>query len=124
MGAANAWQILSRARGFGRCSLDRPPNNGSEPALGISIMRSYTEKCGHYGHPEISVQCEDTAALSPSLRWFLAWIESEVARGRRFLPMQTVQVGWSVLEIRQRTDDTLALFEPDFKSMPVRLVDS
>jgi hypothetical protein len=58
------------------------------------------------------------------LRWFLSWIESEVAGGRRFFPEQTVQVGWSVLEIRQRTDSTLALFEPDFKTMPVRFVDS
>jgi len=29
-----------------------------------------------------------------------------------------------VLEIRERTDGTLALFEPDFESMPVRFVDS
>jgi len=50
-------------------------------------------------------------------------LESEVASGRRFLPEQTVQVGWSVLEVRQRTDGTLALFEPDFRSMPVRFVD-
>ena len=42
---------------------------------------------------------------------------------RRFLPEQTVQVGWSVLEICQRNDGTLALFEPDFQSMPVRFVD-
>jgi hypothetical protein len=28
-----------------------------------------------------------------------------------------------VLEVRQRTDGTLALFEPDFESMPVRFVD-
>src|SRR4030095_10587357 len=73
---------------------------------------------------EIYCECEDSSALSPSLHWFLGWIESEVAGGRQFLPEQTVQVGWSVLEIRQRTDGTLALFEPDFQSMPVKLVDS
>jgi hypothetical protein len=87
-------------------------------------MRTCTQKCRDHGHLEISVQCEDTAALSPSLRWLLGWLESEVARGRRFLPEQNVEVGWSVLEIRQRTDGTLALFEPDFESMPVRFVDS
>ncbi len=87
-------------------------------------MRASTQKCGEHGHVEISVQCEDTSALSPSLHWFLGWIENEVAAGRRFCPEQTVQVGWSVLEVRQRTDGTLALFEPDFQSLPVRFVDS
>ena len=85
-------------------------------------MRTCTQKCREHDHLEISVQCEDKA-LSPNLHWFLGWIESEVAGGRRFLPEQTVQVGWSVLEVRQRTDGTLALFEPDFQSMPVRFVD-
>ncbi len=87
-------------------------------------MRTCTQKCRVHDHLEISVQCEDTSALSPSLRWFLGWLESEVAGGRRFLPEQTIQVGWSVLEIRQRPDGTLALFEPDFQSVPVRFVDS
>jgi hypothetical protein len=87
-------------------------------------MRTHTHKCREHGHLEISVECEDTAVLSPTLHWFLRWIESEVAGGRRFLPEQTVQVGWSVLEIRQRADGTLALFEPDFQSMPLRFVDS
>jgi len=86
-------------------------------------MRTCTQKCREHGHLEISVQCEESAGLAPSLRSFLGWIESEVEGGRRFLPEQTVQVGWSVLEIRQRSDGTLALFEPDFRSMPVRFVD-
>jgi hypothetical protein len=87
-------------------------------------MRTCTQKCRQHGHLEISVECEDTAPFSSSLPWFLGWIESEVAGGRRFLPEQTVQVGWSVLEIRQRNDATLSLFEPDFQSIPVRFVDS
>jgi hypothetical protein len=87
-------------------------------------MRACTQKCRERDHLEISVQCEDASALSPSLRWFLGWLESEVAGGRRFLHEQTVQVGWSVLEVRQRSDGTLALFEPDFQSVPVRFVDS
>ena len=58
------------------------------------------------------------------LHWFLGWIESEVSGGRRFLPEQTVQVGWSVLEIRQRNDGALGFLEPDFRSIPVRFVDS
>src|SRR3954469_14571281 len=87
-------------------------------------MRAYTSKCKEHGHLEVSVLCDETSALSSKLKWLLEWIESEVARGRRFLPEQTVQIGWSVLEIRQRNDGTLALFEPDFQSIPVKFIDS
>jgi hypothetical protein len=86
-------------------------------------MRISTQKCRQHGHLEISLECEETPALSTSLQWFLGWIEHEVASGRRFLPEQTVQVGWSLLEIRQRTDGTLAFYEPDFRTVPVRFVD-
>lgn len=87
-------------------------------------MRTSTQKCRQYGHPEISVECKDASALAPGLRSFLEWIESEVAGGRRFLPEQTIQFGWSILKIHQRTDDTLGLSEPDFQSMPIKFVDS
>src|SRR3974390_414716 len=87
-------------------------------------MRTSTQKCRQHGHQEISIECEDASPFSTTLRWFLGWIESEVAGGRRFLPEQTIQVGWSLVEIRQRSDGTLGLFEPDFHSIPVRFVDS
>jgi hypothetical protein len=87
-------------------------------------VRSQTQKCKEYQHPEISVCCDPTETLSPSMRWLLSWVEDEVANGRRFLAGQTVQLGWSLLKVHQRDDATLALFEPDFKSMPMELVDS
>ncbi len=71
----------------------------------------------------MSVIC-DAEFLDSNLKCFLQWIESEVAKGRRFLPEQTVQLGWSMLKVQQRTDGTLSLVEPDFKSMPIRFVDS
>jgi hypothetical protein len=88
-------------------------------------MRTCTQKCGEHGHLEISVSCDDAAesALPGYLQSLLGWIEREVAGGRRFVPEQTVQVGWSLLEIRQRTDGTLGLFEPDFQCIPMRFVD-
>jgi len=82
-----------------------------EQACEQSRMRACTQKCKEHGHLEFSVQCDDTSALSPSLKWLLGWIEREV-------------VGWSWLEIRQRPDGTLGLFEPDFQSLPVKFVDS
>ncbi len=86
-------------------------------------MRASTN-CNKPGQLEISIQCDDAPFLAGSLKWLLSWIESEVAAGRRFLPEETLQVGWSWLEVRQRTDGTLGLFEPDFQSMPTKFVDS
>jgi len=89
-------------------------------------MRAATNcnKQGQLGQLEISVECDEANLPAGSLKWLLEWIESEVAAGRRFLPEETLQVGWSWLQIRQRTDGTLGLFEPDFQSMPIRFVDS
>jgi hypothetical protein len=86
-------------------------------------MRACTQKCREQGHLEISVECDEAPFLSVGLEFLLKWIESEVASGRKFVPDETVQVGWSLLEVRQRTDGTLALFEPDFKSMPTKFID-
>ena len=87
-------------------------------------MRAQTSGCHRYGQAEISVEWSGDNYLKPTLDWILAWIETEVADGRRFLPEQTVEIGWSLLQIRQRNDGTFALFEPDFKSMPIIFVDS
>jgi hypothetical protein len=87
-------------------------------------MRAATETCKKHGQHEITVECGDEGYLESALKSLLQWIEKETEKGRRFLPEQTVQFGWSILEIRQRTDGTIGLFEPDFRSMPVRFVDS
>jgi hypothetical protein len=87
-------------------------------------MRAATETCKEHGQHEITVECGDVSYLEPGLKSLLQWIEKETEKGRRFLPEQTVQFGWSILEIRQRTDGTIGLFEPDFRSMPARFVDS
>jgi hypothetical protein len=87
-------------------------------------VRASTTTRQKLNQPEITVECDDAGFLSPSLQWLLRWIESETAKGRQYLPEQTVQIGWSILEIRQRADGTLGLFEPDFRTFPVQFVDS
>jgi hypothetical protein len=82
-----------------------------------------TKNCGKYGHPEFSLSCEDTPIHPQQMRWLITWVEQEVSQGKKFLPGQTVQIGWSVLKVDLRADGTLALFEPDFKSMPMKFVD-
>jgi hypothetical protein len=87
------------------------------------LSQASTQQCQKFGQAEISVCYEDSSFMQSNVRWLLQWIESEVASGRRFLPEQTVQVGWSLLQIRLRDDGALSLFEPDFESMPVKFVD-
>jgi len=87
-------------------------------------MRATTSHCRKHNHLEITLVCEDAPFLASGFQWLLGWIESEVASGKRFLPDQNVQVGWSLLNVRQREDGTLGFFEPDFKSMPVVFVDN
>jgi hypothetical protein len=87
-------------------------------------MRAQTLGCHLLGQAEICVEWSGDDFLKPTLDGLLGWIEREVAGGRRFLPEETVQIGWSYLKIHQRNDGTFALFEPDFKSMPIIFVDS
>lgn len=86
-------------------------------------MRYSTQKCSQHGHPEISLEC-DASVPDSALNWLLAWLETEVSSGKHFLPEKTVQIGWSILQVRQRTDGSLTLFEPDFHIMPIVFVDS
>ncbi len=87
-------------------------------------MRAVTKNCRKYGHPEFSLPSQVETFLVSYLESLIAWLESEVAAGKRFLPDQTVEMGWSVLKVCERENGTLALFEPDFKSMPIHFADS
>lgn len=86
-------------------------------------MIQRTQNCAKFNHPEFSLQCEGNEFFDARLKWLLEWLEHEVANNKRFLPEQTVQVGWSLLTVKQRGDGTLALFEPDFQSMPIKFLD-
>jgi hypothetical protein len=87
-------------------------------------MRAQTSQCRTFGQPEITVQWSGNDHLTSWANRLLSWLQTEVAAGRRFLPEQTVQFGWSIMEVRQRTDGLFALFESDFSSLPIVFVDS
>ena len=87
-------------------------------------MKARTQNCSKHGHPEFSLVCDDASVFERQVKWLLDWLEEEVSRGKQFLPDQTVQVGWSVLKVGRRADESLALFEPDFKSVPMVFVDN
>jgi hypothetical protein len=69
-----------------------------------------TTGCAQQGHPEFTLQLART--LVPGIeRTLLSYLEAEVARGKRFEPGQTVQLGWGTLRVIDRRDGTLGLQE-------------
>lgn len=49
----------------------------------------------------------------------MEWLEQTVSRGTKYLPGQTIQMGWSLFQIRESDDGLLSLWEPDFGSSPI-----
>jgi hypothetical protein len=87
-------------------------------------MRKTTTNCNKYGQPEFSVAFEQDKVLENDIQWFIRWLESEVAEGKRFLPGETIQVGWMIAKVESFEDGKLKICEPDMESFPVKFVDS
>jgi hypothetical protein len=84
----------------------------------VAVLR--TTKCRGHGHPEFQITYDP--ALVPvenDVRWFIGWLEQSIAEGNRFSPGQTCQVGWTVTEVRHADGDSLSLWEPDMRTMPI-----
>lgn len=69
------------------------------------------------GFPEIHVDIADQFASAAN--WLVNYFETQVQKGISFEPGQTVEVGWSLLQLRQ-SGDHLEVWEPDFDAMPIR----
>jgi hypothetical protein len=87
-------------------------------------MKGITTNCSKYGQQEISVAYEQEKVLESDVKWLLEWLESEVTNGRRFLPSETIQIGWMLTKLEPFGDGILKIYEPDMKSFPVKFVDS
>lgn len=88
----------------------------------MGILR--TSGCTQFGHSEFRLQIDESAVIDVDRRFALKWLESQVANGVRFSHGQTVQLGWSLLQVRANADQTLSLLEPEFASRPISWVDS
>ncbi len=85
----------------------------------------YTSNCRKYGHPEFRITYDPKLVpVDVDVQWLLNWLEQSVATGSRFLPGQTCQVGWTISEVRQTDDESLSLWEPDMRSMPIVWLES
>lgn len=83
-----------------------------------------TQRCREYGHPEVRLSFDETVVEAERASELLKSIEEEVSRGVRYKSGQSLQVGWSIVEFVDMSDGTLELQEPDFRSFPIRYVDS
>lgn len=80
----------------------------------VAMQIHRTTSCGGFGHREITLQL--TGSPVPGLhRGLIDYFERAVARGAKFLPGQTVQVGWSTLRICERADGTLGVQERELQ---------
>lgn len=80
-------------------------------------MRTCT--CGSRNHPEFCISYDADSALHEDVEWLVGFLEKSVSLGSEYRPGQTCQIGWMVTSIGQRSDNDLALLEPDFNSLPV-----
>ncbi|HLL22586.1 MAG TPA: hypothetical protein VK427_10660 [Kofleriaceae bacterium] len=70
-----------------------------------------TTSCTAAGHREVTLQLAKPSPLPDLHRILIDYFEAAVSRGMRFLPNQTIQLGWSVLRLCERDDGTLGVEE-------------
>jgi hypothetical protein len=70
-----------------------------------------TTGCSRHGHREFTIQLADPSPIPDLHRVLSDFFENAVARGTKFLPGQTVQIGWSKLRLCDRSDGTIGVEE-------------
>lgn len=85
----------------------------------MSTLRTIkTTRCMRHGHPEITLAFDPDGVLEGDAAWFASVLEDMVASGSRFLPGQSLALGWSIVWFTTLPDGSLGLEEPDMHSMP------
>jgi hypothetical protein len=79
-------------------------------------LRFQTTRCAKHDHPEITIQLAEGVPVPDLERTLLGFFERSVAEGARFLPGQTVQMGWALLRMLERPDGTLGVEEPSMET--------
>lgn len=77
-----------------------------------------TAKCSTFGQKEIVANFDSESGLDPS--WLVNFFESAAEQGKRFLPNETVQIGWMVVLLKETTTNELEIWEPQFDSIPIK----
>jgi len=83
-------------------------------------MECETRSCGRHGHAEFVVDVGDVPQIDAT--WLIGYLEDAVAEGARFVPGETLQIGWMITRVETASAGRLTLYEPDLRSLPVRFV--
>jgi len=75
-----------------------------------------TTGCAAHGHPEITLVTTKRMPVPGIERLLLDYFEEGVAHGTKFLPGQSVQLGWATLRLRSREDGTIGVEEADMEA--------
>src|SRR5688500_14345057 len=70
-----------------------------------------TTRCAAAGHREFTIQLVADSPLPDLQRVLIEYFEGAVARGSKFTPGQTVQLGWAILKLVDRSDGTIGVQE-------------
>lgn len=81
-----------------------------------------TETCAAHGHPEFTIINSDPLVPGMDL-WLRNYLEAAVETGTRFQPGQTIGIGWSIVRVIERADDTLGIEERTTRDTWVEQVD-
>ncbi len=76
----------------------------------MTSLRFVTTRCRAADHPEITLLFRERRPVAVE-RMLLGYFEQGVAAGKRFLPGQTVQLGWATLRLCARDDGTIGVEE-------------
>ncbi|HEY0913286.1 MAG TPA: hypothetical protein VGE22_00325 [Solimonas sp.] len=80
-----------------------------------------TQRCQEHAHPEFAIEFDPGQMLAGDAEWLVQVLESWVANGRRMAAGETVQIGWSFLQLKKQ-GKALGFLEPEFGSMPIKWV--
>ncbi|MDM4770628.1 hypothetical protein [Solimonas sp. SE-A11] len=80
-----------------------------------------TQRCREHAHPEFAIEFDPGRLLAADAEWLAQVLESWVINGRRLAAGETVQIGWSFLQLKQQ-GEALGFLEPEFGSMPIKWV--
>jgi hypothetical protein len=73
-----------------------------------------------FAHQEIVLHLDKQSGLDP--KWLVDFFQTSVAKGHRFLPNETVQIGWMVVILKENEKHDLEVWEPQFDSIPIRWI--
>lgn len=83
-----------------------------------------TARCAEHGHPEFRLAYNSDLVTEEDVRFLIGRLERTVADGERFQDGSNLRIGWVEARVREASDGTLSVQEPDMIHTPVWWIDS